>query len=97
MRQRPQNSDSDQKFFRLLNESCLVKTMENLRRRKKLIMVKDEKPALFFCIKFNFSTFKIFKEKLIAVTLIKKSINWNKPTYLGAAASFEAASVQISF
>ena len=85
MRQRHQNSDIDKNLFRLYNKSCFGKTMESLRRGKKLIMVKDEEHALFFCIKFNLNNFKIFKENLVAVTLIKTSIIWNKPTYLGTA------------
>ena len=48
-------------------------------------MVKDEEQAKFYCNKFNLNNFRIFKENLVAVTLIKKTINWNKPTYLGAA------------
>ena len=48
-------------------------------------MVNDEEQAKFYCNKFNLKNFRIFKENLVAVTLIKKTINWNKPTYLGAA------------
>ena len=59
--------------------------MENLRRRKQLIMVSNEQQAKFYCNKFNFNRFKIFKEDMVAVTMLKKSILWNKPTYLGAA------------
>ena len=59
--------------------------MENLRRKKKLDKVKDKEHALIYCNNFNFKSFKVFKEKLVAVTLIKKSIKWNKPNYFGAA------------
>ena len=50
MRQRPQNSDFDKKFFKHLNKSCFGRTMENLRRRKKVVMVKDEELAVIYCI-----------------------------------------------
>ena len=59
--------------------------MENLRRRKQLIMVTNEQQAKFHCNKFSLNRFKIFKEDMVAVTMLKKSILWNKPTYLGAA------------
>ena len=36
--------------------------MENLRRRKQLIMVNNEQQAKFYCNKFNFNHFKIFKD-----------------------------------
>ena len=39
----------------------------------------------FYCNKFDFNSFKIFKEDMAAVTISKKLITWNEPTYLGAA------------
>ena len=48
-------------------------------------MVSNEKQAKFYCNKFNFNRFKIFKDDLVAVTMVKKIICWNKLNYLGAA------------
>ena len=59
--------------------------MENLRRRQKLIMVTKEHQAYFYCNKLNFNKFKIFKDDMVAVSILKKIIFWNKPTYLGLA------------
>ena len=78
-------SEFKKNLFKLLINSCFGKTMENLRRRKSLIMVSNEKKAKFYCNKFNFNRLKIFKDDLVAVTMVKKIICWNKPTYLGAA------------
>ena len=59
--------------------------MENLRRRKNLIIVTNTEQAEYYCNKFKFNRFNIFKENFVGVTMIKKKIKWNKPTYLGAA------------
>ena len=85
MRQRPGLSEFKKNFLKLLNNSCFGKTMENLRKRQTLITVSDHETAKFYCNKFNFNRFTIFKEDLIGVTLMKKSIKRNKLTYIGAA------------
>ena len=85
LRQQPGISDFKKNFFKLLVNSCFGKSMENLRRRKQLIVVTNEEQAIFYCNKLNFNRFKIFKENMVAVTMMKKSILWNKPTYHGAA------------
>ena len=85
LRQEPGISDFRKNFFKLLINSCFGKTMKNLRRRKNLIIVTNEKQAEFYCNQFNFKSFRIFKEDMMAVTILKKLITWNKPTYLGAA------------
>ena len=81
----PEISEFKKNFFKLLINSCFGKTSENLRRRKKIIMVSHEEQAKFYCNRFNFNRFKIFKDDMVAVKLLKKTICWNKPTYLGAA------------
>ena len=59
--------------------------MENLRRREQIVVVNNEQQAKFYCNKFHFNDLKIIKEDMVSVTMLKKSILWNKPTYLGAA------------
>ena len=60
-------------------------TKLNVIFRKKMVMVSNEEQAKSYCNRFNFNIFKIFKDDMVAVTLLKKTICWNKPTYLGAA------------
>ena len=50
-----------------------------------MIMVSNEEQAKFYCNRFNFNRFKIFKDDMVVVTLLRKTICWNKPMYLGAA------------
>ena len=59
--------------------------MENLRCRYKMVFLENEEKAKFYCNKYNFEKFKIFRENLVGITLSRKEIRWNKPTYLGAA------------
>ena len=59
--------------------------MENLRCRYKMVFVENEEKAKFYCNKYNFEKFTIFREKLVGITLSQKKIRWNKLTYLGAA------------
>ena len=66
-------SEFKKNFFKLLINSCFGKTMENLRRRQKLIMVTNEHQAYFYCNKFNFNKFKIFKDDMVAVSIFKKN------------------------
>ena len=50
-----------------------------------MMFVKSEAKAKFYCNKYNFQKFAIFRENLVGSTLSQKEIRWNKPTYLGAA------------
>ena len=59
--------------------------MENLRCRYKMVFLENEEKAKFYCNKYNFEKFTIFRENLVGITLSRKEIRWNKPTYLGAA------------
>ena len=45
-------------------------------------MMNEEEQAKIYCNKFNFNNFKIFKEDMIAVKKLKKTILWNKPLTL---------------
>ena len=50
-----------------------------------MVFVENEEKAKFYCNKYNFEKFTIFRENLVGITLSQKEIRWNKPTYLGAA------------
>ena len=85
LRQQPDISTFEKNFFKLLNNSCFGKTMENLRCRYKMVFVENEEKAKIYCNKYNFEKFTIFRENLVGITLSEKEIRWNKATYLGAA------------
>ena len=75
----------EKNFFKLLNNSCFGKTTENLRCRYKMVFVENAEKTEFYCIRYNFEKFTIFRENLVGITFSQKEISWNKPTYLGAA------------
>ena len=60
LRQQLGTSTFEKNFFKLLNNSCLGKTMENLRFRYKMVFVKNEEKSKFYCNKYNFVKFTIF-------------------------------------
>ena len=70
-------------FFKLMNNSVFGKTMENLRKRITIELVKDVKRAEKLVSKPNFADVKIFDEFLIAVKMRKTRVVMNKPIYAG--------------
>ena len=74
--------DFEKDFFKLMNNSVLGKTMENLRRRVNVKLVTNEKQLLKLSSKPTFVSSKIFNENLVAVHKIKE-ICLNRPSYVG--------------
>ena len=72
-------------FFKLMNNSVFVKTIENIRKRQNVILVDDRKKALKFTSKPNFDRATIFDEHLVAVHMKKTEVYFNKPIYVGQA------------
>ena len=70
-------------FFKLMNNSVFGKTMENLRKRVSIELVKDVERAEKLINKPNFADVKIFDEFLIAVKMRKTRVVMNKPIFAG--------------
>ena len=70
-------------FFKLMNNSVFGKTMENIRNRVNVHLVKDAEKAEKLVNKPNFADLKIFDEFLIAVKMKKTELKFNKPVYVG--------------
>ena len=73
----------EKEFFKLMNNSVFGKTMENLRKRVSIELVKDAEKAEKLVNKPNFVEVKIFDEFLIAVKMRKTRVVMNKPIYAG--------------
>ena len=73
----------EKEFFKLMNNSVFGKTMENLRKRVSIELVKDAEKAEKLVNKSNFVEMKIFDEFLIAVKMRKTRVVMNKPIYAG--------------
>ena len=79
-------SDFEKDFFKLMNNSVFGKTMENLRKRINVQLVKgnNEMNKLRKLIaKPSFNTFKVFNDNLVAVHMYKDTLKLNRPIYVG--------------
>ena len=70
-------------FFKLMNNSVFGKTMENIRNRVNIHLIKDAEEAEKLVNRPNFDDFKIFDEFLIAIKMKKTKLHFNKPVYVG--------------
>ncbi len=84
-RRKAAKDDFEKSFYKLMSNAVFGKTMENLRNRITIQMVREENEAQKLTKKFTFKKFTIFTPNLTAVTLRNSSVFWNKPTYVGAA------------
>ena len=80
------SSDFEKDFFKLMNNSVFGKTMENLRKRINVHLVKgvNEIDKLKKLVaKPSFNAFKMFNENLVAVHMHKDTLRLNRPIYVG--------------
>jgi hypothetical protein len=76
-------TDFENDFFKLMNNSVFVKTMENVRNSVDIRLVNDEKKWNKLAKQHNFKSATIFSESLVAVHMRRTSVKLNKPIYLG--------------
>ena len=76
-------NDFEKELFKLMNNSVFGKTMENVRKRVSIELVKDAERAAKLVNKPNFEDLKIFDEFLIAIKMKKTKVWMNKPVYVG--------------
>ena len=70
-------------FFKLLNNSVSVKTMENIRKRVDVRLETDQKKLSKLVSKPTYVNSKIFNEDLVAVHKIKETLTLDRPAYVG--------------
>jgi len=76
-------NEFEKDFYKLMNNSVFGKTMENIRNRVDVQLVKNEEQAQKLVNKPNFESFKIFSENLIACHMKKTKLRFDKPIYVG--------------
>ena len=71
-------------FFKLLNNACFGKTMENLRKRVDIRLVTSKHKLLRLASKPTFVSSKIFNDNLVAIHKIKETLTLtlNRPGFL---------------
>jgi hypothetical protein len=76
-------NDFEKDQFKLYNNSVFGKTMENIRNRINIELVCDWKRAKKLIAKSNFHSSIIFTENLVSIHMLKTSLEFNKPIYVG--------------
>ena len=77
------SNDFEKDFFKLMNNSCFGKTMENIEKRVDIRLVTDETKALNLAARPNYESRTIFDENLVAVHMKRTKLLYNKPIYVG--------------
>uniref|UniRef100_A0A6A7FU88 Uncharacterized protein n=1 Tax=Hirondellea gigas TaxID=1518452 RepID=A0A6A7FU88_9CRUS len=75
--------NGDEKDFYKLNNAVYGKTIENVRKRIDVKIVKNEAACQKLVNKPNFSSFKFFCEDLVACHMNKTKVIFDKPIYVG--------------
>jgi hypothetical protein len=78
-------NDFEKDFFKLGINSTFGKTMENVRLRKNIELVSDERKLIKLLSQPQLESYKIINENTVLVDRVKKSIRLDKPMYAGLA------------
>ena len=70
-------------FFKLMNNAVYGKTIEDIRKRSKVDIVKDQKRAKKLIAKPQFKGFQILDDDVTIVQSTKARIGLNKPIFVG--------------
>jgi len=73
----------EKNFFKLMNNACFGKTMENVKGRKNIEIIMDAKKFLKLVAKPQLETFKILNEDTVLIDRVKSEITLDKPIYAG--------------
>ena len=78
-------NEVDKEFYKLLNNSVFGKTMENVRNRRDIKLVSEEKKKMKPANKPWYKTFKEIGDGLFSVEMAKKKTVMNKPIAVGVS------------
>ena len=77
-------NDFEKDFLKLINNVVFVKkTMENVRKRRYIKLVKTDKKRNPLGSEPNYHTTRYFSEDLLAIEMRKTEVKMNKPVHLG--------------
>ena len=82
---RQAKKDFEKKFYKLMSNACFGKTMENLRNRREILFVNNEKQAEKSLLKPTFKSYQIIHKGLVSVSFAPNKIVWSKPIPVGAS------------
>jgi len=76
-------SDFEKSIYKLLNNSAFGKTMEDVRKRRNILLLTNPEEAIKIQSRPTFKSSTIFSPTLMAVETIRYEIEMNKPIYVG--------------
>ena len=76
-------NEADKNHFKLLNNAVYGKTIENMRKRIKIRVVKNAKDCIRDTSRPTCVNWKVFENNLAAIHEKKISLTLNKPIYVG--------------
>ena len=77
------SNELEKDLFKLMNNACFGKTMENVRLRKNINLVFDELKCLKLIAKPQLESVKILSEDVVLVDRVKTCVVLDKPMYAG--------------
>ena len=78
-------NDFEKDFSKLMNNTVLGKTMENVRNHRDIKIVTTNKQRNKLASEPNYHTTKYISKNLIIMEMKKTEVKMNKPIYLGQA------------
>ena len=76
-------NEADKNHFKLSNNAVYGKTIENMRKRIKIIVVKNAKDFIKYTSRPTCVNWKVFENNLAAIHEKKIPLTLNKPIYVG--------------
>ena len=76
-------NEADKNHFKLLNNAVYGKTMENMRKRIKIRVVKNAKDFIKYTSRPTYINRKVFENNLAAIHEKKIALTLNRPRYMG--------------
>ena len=77
------NNDFEKDFYKLMNNSVLGKTMENIRNRQNVRLANTSEQVEKLINKPSFKRVEIFTDNFCVVHLNEERIKMDKPIYMG--------------
>ena len=77
-----ETNEADKNLFKLLNNAVYGKTMENMRKRMKIRIIKTPKDFLKYAYRATYINHIIFGKNLVAIHEKKELLTLNKPIYV---------------
>ena len=78
-------NDFEKDFYKLMNNSVVGKTMENIRKHRNIKLVNNEEEYFQNVMKPNFKSGMLLGKDFMGCEMGKVKVVMNKPVYLGQA------------